>query len=378
MQAFVENMGPAVRGITRLDIDSQTVKRSSVAALATLLSLLAPMCPALKVLLVSGDVGPALLMAFGTACPSLYRLEVTSGVVASSILQELHVMMPSLTHCRIPDPPLVAMTGWRPCFPQPCVASILTSTSLTHMYLGACELEPKHWNALHVGLQALECTYKTQQSTALKPMTDLRRLALHCNTSQRHSHVRASDLVMILGAAQQLQALDLCAKIMVRAPTDWLLTYISLDFLSHSIEDLIILHNRILAGLAVTSNLGEEKETKGLNILLQEDLEEDEFHESMPSFPAFTGLSTRLVGNSVCTTLHKLTNMFPNLTSLVLGKSNDTFESNSTDLLQLAACPFLQRLNLGYTRGAKNMLATVRSHLPSLKELKLSVCTNNA
>ncbi|MEW5317915.1 MAG: hypothetical protein WDW38_009177 [Sanguina aurantia] len=388
MSCFLHAMRPAIQHITRLELDSGAMYSSSD-CLGQLLSLLAPACPALQQLTVTGDLGRRMLVAFGKNCSKLSSLEVTD--VSCSTLHQLHLIMPSLTHCRVP-----ALPGTRPCdnTPPKCCLSLLSCTTLTHVDIGAGALTAKLWRALPLGLRELRCHLARKPPAGLKALPRLQTLHLECD---RLGRVDVCDVVAVLRISPQLGKVQLWPGV-IHEPCNWSYS-ISTPHLclpsppSHPgtrIPDLIHLNERVLAGLAVSSSScrGDILFEGVVVSLLDDELGDDErgtdgLVASLPPLTAFTCLILEEFRErgELSTVTKGLAAAFPNLETLVIDQSLQLSEAGgvvymeNSDLRGFAGLKLLQQLSLRCVHVEPMQLAMLCSRSASLASLWLRECT---
>lgn len=355
-------MGPAIKNVTHLDVHSEPMHSSAVQAAATLLSLLAPACPALQQLTVRGDVGRGLLAALGASCPRLSSLEI--GDASNSNLQQLHVVMPHLTHCKINQFKI---------FPERWCLSVLSCASLTHLVLCGSRLSAEVWRAFPSGMTSLECCLQDSPLTGLTALPSLLHLTLNC--SPQFNTAQLQSIIPVLHSLPNLQQLHLRT-----GATD--AAYIGLECAAARLPDVMHLHTRATAGLTMTMAGKGGEVCLGLYLCLGEDglLDQEggedlcsvaDFVASLPPCPAIAGVCISDISyDSVRSTTH-LGSRFPRLSRLDISCAAVL---DQEDLVLLAACSSLQRLSLRRTEFTVVDLAMLCSRLPLLKVLQLQEC----
>lgn len=385
-------MENAIRSLTHLDIISPFSIRSDTAEpMAALLSLLAPMCPALQQLQVKGDVSRGLLVAFGESCRNLFSLKLVTGVSSDNL--QLNLIMPRLTHCCYraahgDDTPESYPDGAYEYYRnsqdlvEPCCLALLSNTSLTHIDFGFITLRDEMWHALPPGLQSLRCALSDNMYTPpadLVMMEKLQQLELCCSNGVK---VDLGHLVQILSVAPAVRILhmtgwdpDIRGNMSHSGDPH---TFIEVCITRDSISDLHFLHDRVLAGLAVTSATLEGEIVAGVSLNLISTrkfgaVEEQffSFMENLPPFPEVSGLQVRCIENTrgEYPSITKLiASTFPSLTCLRIGDRH----IKDVDLVHLRVLAGLKFLSLPAAQLTTTALGFLCSRLDSLGVLHLT------
>ncbi|MEW5318042.1 MAG: hypothetical protein WDW38_009295 [Sanguina aurantia] len=121
LNAITTELGPALQHVTRLELDVQDAcsdsdsssSSSSVrldasfthpSTLSSVLVVVAHACPAVRQLRVAGNIGRAVLQHLGAYCPHLASLEVVCEDVPLASLEDMHLLLPHLTHLTLLPP----------------------------------------------------------------------------------------------------------------------------------------------------------------------------------------------------------------------------------------------------------------------------------
>lgn len=384
---FLYAMGPAIRSITQLRIQTQRMHSSPVEKIATLLCPLAQKCPAVRKLIIVGDIGRPMLKAVGASCCNLSSLELTG--VSASAVQQLHLIMPHLTHCCLPSPTATAMPLDGNKAPA-CCRGILSCITLTHLDIGLYTLTSKLWKALPFALQELTCCLTRKPPSSLRILPNLRRLKLQCHMVNQ---VNLCDAVAVIRVAPQLEGLELCGEGEASLESSsCIVPHLSVPVFTSNpgsrVSDLVLLHQRVAAGLKVHSTLRGGGSFQGVLLSLLDDTLEtgDEdaggFVASFPPFPAFTGLMLEeFKRGDVSTASKALGAAFPNLTTLVIDlfsstEQDEVIELENRQLVNLGGCLVLQHLCLEYVKVTPIQLAMLCPRLPFLRSLHLKQCSD--
>lgn len=372
-------MGSAIRSITRLELESQCMQSSSAADIAELLSLLAPACPAVQQLQVAGDIRRRVFAALGASCNSLSCLQVKHGVT-SEALQQLHLLLPRLTHCSIAAQlPIDAAAA------EQCCLGLLSCSSLTHVNLGSRCLTPKMWRALPPGLRELQCSLECSPPTSTT-FPNLQHVK--CQYRLSDCDLELAKLVAFLRLAPELHTLLLSLN--EREPSeDHSHGEISVDTAAHlavpcssgSIQDLLYLHERVMAGLAISSAFRGGGVSKGVNICMEDNEDDVGFQDDgiagflamLPAMPAFSRLIlwSMIAQPSFASITQGVTAAFPNITSLAIELAQTVTSENLTHLGALSA---LQHLYVNEAHVTTSSLIMLCNRMPHLKVLTLEEC----
>lgn len=371
LRCFLHSMAASVSSITTLGIDILGVSNSSAGEVSLLLSLLAPACPALQHLQLTGDVGRGLLAALGACSSKLTSLEVMHGV-SSEALQQLHLLLPSLTHCRVEGTP----TSWRNSHTRPCCLSLLSCISLTSLDVGSCSLTLEMWHALPESLRELGCSLPKEPLVGLRLLKSLHLFRYCCNFTGNLVHVNC--LVPVLREAPNLECLVMSNGKDNNHGSNLVFQFYS-PCASSSIPDLVYLHDRILSGLAVTSTLhGVQRKHSGVTLefwMYEGNMGEypsmAEYLAALPHFPAFKGvnLDGGMQGLSMESLMQGVKAVFPNLEVLGLAKA-----IRNRDLTHLNLFTALQYLTLGGAQVSLVALSILCTQMPQIKVLCLNWC----
>lgn len=353
----------AIMHITQLILNTKSIHSSSVEDLTSLLSPLAAVCPNIKQLQLTGPVERELLAMFGTSCEQLSSLVVSD--TQSDALQQLHLIFQNLTHVQFLDDDVInCQTSLTPVSGSPFLP-ILSCTSLTHVDFGSRMLAPEVWQALPPALQELHCSLKHTGEPRFPILINLQRLTLH-------GFVRLEDIAAILHRAPQLTLLKLHSS-----ESDF--PDIGVACFSRpksGVQDLVMLHNRILAGLEVESTCSGEPAFQGVMLWMPKDRawRSDSVLEawstgSLPPFSAFTGvLLMDMHYEQLALLLLEFPRVFPNLQRLVIYTEQSWSDAG---LMRIGACSSLQHLKLILKNGATITLAQLAMLVPRLPNLKV-------
>lgn len=387
-------MQAVIRGVKHLDIMTPSITSTSAEAMTKLLSLLVAAFPALQHLCVNGDVGTNLLALFGAGCFKLSSLKVMTELTGDSP-QHLNMIMPRLTHCvcGFTDPPSFPTRNSHPSKAGPLCLAFLSCLNLTHLDVGPLTPSPDMWHALPPRLSHMHCALSIGPPAGLHMLENLQQLELYCTDKLG---INLAFLVSVLRVAPQIWNLHLSD--VVREVN--FMDYRDQEFETNqsrigvsctascrqdSILDLIFLHNRVLAGLKVTSHSLKGGGYKGVSFTLRsgEPTQVDRCNANnldpkddismlvnqLPILQAFNGVE--LFCDPMCghhLMLSSLAVKFPNLWSLRLHSCSIT---EYDDLVPLRACTVLQHLALLDTDVTLLDATMLCTHLRSLKELVL-------
>lgn len=385
LRIFLREMGAAFRSITQLGINTQSTYSSSNSDMSIMLLQLAAACPAMQRLQVWGDIGRDPLAAFGAACPNLSCLHL-SHELSSQTLQQLHLILPSLTQVRVQPPPSYRQYA----FGQPPAGlyflSLLTCASLTDIDVGHCSLTPEMWHALPTGLRALHCAFGREVICFSKTLDNLKYFGCYCQIDR--NHVEGTCLVAVLHAAPGLLSLTLLGgggRMNIKNPRTHMSTVV-MGCWPSDLPDLMYLHDRVAAGLNVTSTLNNGEDFCGLYLTLWHEAPPGfgpnrvpaQFMASLPQLPAVSGLVLDVVEgiegalqDLSTLTISSIIARFPNLTHLTISHGDGT---GLNKLVNLAACKGLQYLCLENVLVTPMQLAMLCSHLVYLKSVELNAC----
>lgn len=366
LRCFLLGMGPAITNVGHLEIHSGPMHSCALHAAATLLSLLAPACPALQQLTVRGDVGRPLFAALGVSCARLSSLEISE--VSNSYLESLELMMPHLTHYKLS---LSREPGkwWR----------YVSCASMTHLVLCESRLTAEVWRALPSGLTSLECCLEDNPLTGLTIVPSLQHLTLNCGQHSNIAELRS--IIPVLHALPRLQQLHLRTGATGAA-------YMALNCAAARLPAVIYLLTRATAGLTMTMAGKGGEVSQGVYLSLTErgfeiqdaELDEDggedicsvaDFVASLPPCPEVAGVwILETTFDSERSAMH-IGSRFPRLSHLDMSRAAVL---DQEDLVLLAACSSLQHLSLGKADVTVVDLAMLCSRLPLLKVLQLQEC----
>lgn len=369
-------MGPAISTVTHLNINTSVIGSSEMEGVPVLLGLMACACPALHELNVSGNISRDVLAAFGSSCQSLSCLTLTHLTERSSTtLQQLHMLLPQLTCCRLLEQPITF--GTADLCAQACCEALLLCTSLTHLDVGSCILTAETWSALPFGLVRLKCTLGRESSKEVNKPNSLHHLDVCCDA---RGCVDLRSLIAALCVAPQLQRLTLCRE--AHAGPDHIMPRIYVPCMIdgaplRQIEMLMHLHNLVVAGLQVSSSLRVRDSFEGVTLSLGAGPDSDEnrsvgeFLARLPPFPAFAGLvlNDRVDPYSEHLSLKGIATTFPNLTLFVVSTKNIQI----ADMEELGGLKLLKKLVLASTESLPDAdhLDQLCTSLACLKELCL-------
>lgn len=370
-------MGPAISGITRLEIDASLCS-DSAEVLAVLLSQLAPVCPALQQLNVKGDIGRGLLSALGEACSKLSCLEVVEGM-ADDALQQLHLVLPALTQVKIPNPALDE--GSSLSTKSFCLA-LLSCTSLTSLDVSTSKLSASMWQALPTGLRELCCSLDDETPAGLRVLESLEHFQCLCNPAGNYTCL--GSLVSVLRIAPHLKHLRVSGHAGNVDDGSSLVSEVCTACVMSSIQDLVYLNDHVFSGLSVTSTLCVgQVDFPGLNLSLFASLVRvdnevaaeglEQYLAALPPLPAFTGLALACwdIRENVCTLARCIAAVFPNLKALHLSLPGSV---GSRDMQHLGCFTALEHLSLEQADVSLTCLAVLCTHMPSLQSLCLKEC----
>lgn len=370
---FLSGLGPAVRGITFLAIDTTGIEGSNEEDMTVLVSQLATACPALQTLQFAGNVSRSLLAAFGTACPAICSVNLISSLPHST-LQQLHLILPNLTNICIRG---ALSQGILPTLPAPCCLSLFTCTTLALFNIGSCFLAPETWYVLPCQLKQLGCALETEPLVGLQVLSNLKRFDCFCQPFQ--NRVEGLSLLAVLRAAPLLEFLHLQGE--GRENFHAIMSSVVLQCSPSMIPDLMYLHQRVSNGLRIGSVLTSEEYLSGLNLNLCDPSPRMsgrkvlKFMASMQPLPKFTGLTLDVVecisiagDDHTQTITSMIPEKFPNLICLSICLCDD---ASLDSLVHLAACKCLEFLCIENGRVTLAQLARLCAHLPSLKIIQL-------
>lgn len=333
-----------------------------------LLSLLAPACPSLQQLQLTGNIGRGLLTTFGAHCKQLTCLEITEGVEEESLTQ-LHQILPKLTHCKI------AQGHWWGAHQRSdttrCCRSLLTCTTLTSLDLSDTIPAPEVWREPPPGLRDLRCMLS---KTLPRGLVFGELKSLQCGLAN-NGGVMLEDIAAFLRMAPQLERVKLVAREAIVNP---FAPAIEVNIQASTASDLVYLHERVSSGLAVTSPLYTSANLPGLNlkIVCEQDVEFTfaDYLATLPIFNApgaFTGLSLWSYKPEPCfpSVVKVIAARFPQVTTLAFRFDAGTLTIK--DLKHLALFPAVQRLSLRYADLTESSLAILCSRMASLKYLQI-------
>lgn len=372
LRCFTHGMGAAIRSITQLEIDTESMGSDTVERVAGMLSLLPPAIPALQHLQLAGNIGRGLLVAFGAACSNIFRLTVADGVSCEPLAQ-LHLLIPGLTHCKVQAPPTTG--DWLPQIAS-CCLPLLSCTSLTSVDVGHCTLPLEVWHALPPGLSKLHCAVAPEPLAGLRLMESLHHFSCHCTFTG--NLVEMCSLVAVLRVTPALVSLSVDGWGSESERSSFL-SEVYLTCAAASVPDLVFFNARVTSGLVVTSTWCAGGASQGVNLSLSlwadnaEYGDITEFLAILPPLTAITGLilCSNLLRHSMTLVSRGIAAVFPNITALVL----ELPESISTkDLTHLGSFTALQHLSLRDAEVTPASLAMLCSRLLALRELRLEGC----
>lgn len=215
MQDFISGVASSLVTVTTLNLATHTSERLTAAvkgaltqSLSTMLASLAPACPQLQNLVVSGVLSEESVEQFAAHCPHICQLDVEPGTISVHALQQLHQLLPKLHsftfHERFdfdePSP------GYRRAFPaavKTAAAALSSCVSLKHLNLACCDLDSSMWEQLPPNLESL-CG-----SSCDAPPATLDRKLRSLLTLKMGEPSRLLDVNRILLMAPNLKSLDL-------------------------------------------------------------------------------------------------------------------------------------------------------------------------
>lgn len=373
--SFTAGLGPAIRSITHLEIDSSAVNTTCVAGVAALLYPLAAACPGMKRLTVTGNIGRAFLAAVGTSCLNLSCLVLVQTVpltIPSSgrlryapvrcaqgdTLRDLHQILPFLTHVRLP---VAADHRTSPDYTAARVLEALQSClSLTCLDLGLCRLPSGTLQAFPPGLRVLRCFLGSILAVNLKGLENLWHLTLY---SYSNGKIDMLDAVAVLRVAPHLRTLTLSGKgsqplvggALPEMPHMilWFSHFLAIELRT----GLVYFQRRVSAGLAVNSTVNGDLHHDGVMLLMQSDPSVtsgnviNDFLAYLSPLPAFISLTLRHPKSSnFPEAIDSIAEAFPNLTSLAVDFNSceqiSLKEQSDLGLACLDTCTSLRHLNL--------------------------------
>lgn len=376
---FLSEMGPAIRSITRLELESTFVYGNSTEAVAVLLTQLAPACPALQQLRVTGDIGRPVFAALGASCNSLSCLELMRGV-SDEAIEHLHLLLPRLTRARYTDARVLRsnpLIGYQLC------NSLSESTSLTHLDIGPSILSQGMWDILPIGLRELHCSLQGDppKCEGHRTYPALQHIKSQCGPGRQ---LKLSVLAAVLRLAPALQSVSLTYKVDELSFSGILacsVAKLSVNCSPNSIPDLIFVHERVMAGLSVTAALHGEKPVDGTCLFVKhnapdqasQECEVEEFMLMLPPLPAVNSLVLWSVTgqSSIPSITQGITSSFPNLTSLSVELHTPV---SNADLLHLSSLTGLQHLALDEACVTTASLLMLCNRMPQLQSLCLQDC----
>lgn len=164
------------------------------------------------------------------------------------------MLLPRLTHCSIVVRLLVIAAA-----DEQCCLGLLSCSSLTHVNLGSRCLTPQMWRALPSGLRELQCSLECTPPTSTT-FPDLQHVKCQCSLS--NCDLELAKLVLFPRLAPELTTLLLLlndrgvyedlSRVEIAFCTAAHLA-IAIPCSPGSIQDLLYLHERVMAGLAITS-----------------------------------------------------------------------------------------------------------------------------
>lgn len=384
-------MQAAIRSLTHVKFTfPYSIHSKTAEPMTLLLSQIAPMCPALQKLQITGEFSRGLLVAFGESCINLSYLKLVTG--SSESLQQLSLVMPHLTHCsyRVPhtEPLVGSYDGDAVEYfrleevletAEPCCVALFSCATITHMDIGFIALSDGIWDALPEALQSLRCSVDGfGVCNASLKAEKLQQLEICCIDGYETS---LRELVQILSLAPAVKGLNLLGWDQDKAGC-WHVTndahlFIDVDLTSQGILDLVFLHDRVLAGLSVTAEDLEGRIVAGVSLFMAryelgntDDLLK-EFMAKLPPFPAFCGLKVCCPPRDPSTQAPSITKLitaaFPGLTSLRI----IDHVIQDRDLLHLKECAALQYLRLPSAGVSSAALEDLCTRLNSLEVLRL-------
>lgn len=395
LSCFVHGIAKVVSSLTHLQLTLSSSEDHTPESMTELLSLLATACPALQQLYVEGDISMSLLAVFGASCPDISSIKmVTEALSAPS--EKLQQLFPRLTHycCQSAEgdeskdlsdvgEDVDQVTDKFADAGVSCSA-LLPCAPLTHMDFGMLPLTPEMWHALPQGLQLLRCCVSKTGSTppaGLRALKSLQHLELYCTHTME---VELGQVVLVLRVAPNARTLTLssCEKNQTGPRGDEaadIQTCIRVLCLRDSIPKLSFLHDRMLAGLGVTSNSLQERSFAGVRLMTRHRdngglVEEDNiswFLEKLPPFAAFKGLELIFANNAVHrepSITQRIAAAFPNLTFLRI----HSYPITNDDLVHLEGCAALQHLYLSSVEVNARGVFMLCTRLTSLEVLQLS------
>ncbi|MEW5319448.1 MAG: hypothetical protein WDW38_010599 [Sanguina aurantia] len=270
LRLFLMVMRTAIQNVWRLELTLTAMDHRSADDVAQLMDLVVLATPSLQQLKVTGFVSRALLASFGASCTKLCNLEVSGG--PTKLWQDLHSIMPGVTELGVREfhRPYshVSKRAIASCLSQ------LSSTVLTHLNLGPFTPTLSMWNALPNRLKQLHCTLDggipddVRVLDSLTHLTYLRttRLGMPIHRANRFALRTLAD---ILRLAPQLKSVTLVGEVDSAAPTPDI-PHVMAECTRFTFKNLLLLHERVLAGLVVTSTLGPAAHGLHLHLWIEE------------------------------------------------------------------------------------------------------------
>lgn len=383
LRCFTRGLGTGIlRCVTRVEIilqsmSNQAPSESGVLAvalrpcwelgLAALFITLAPACPSLQQLRITGGLDRGLLEVFGEeACSKLTRLEVEA--LSRDALEDLDLIMPNLRHCT-----LIAPDPGAPLTEAICCSAILSCASLTSIDLGTCRAYFDDSHPFPSGLVELMCSLGPRQPRGLRSLSSLLRLSIRCNLDEKN--VELDSLAAFLHAAPALQSLHILGVEPQDSETFSL--SVSMTCVPESIADLALLSDRICSGLAVTVTHAPVGGAQPLvtGIVLQLNDLQSGFLASLPQLRGFESiiLSETAEASTPGDILNGIHTAFPSLSSLVVAHM---YELGDLHLSSLSACSSLRELTLEWADVTAHGVTTLCCCLPTLLVLTVVRCLN--
>lgn len=366
-QNFLLAAGPALQSVTTLDLELAGTFRLDYKLeepetrlelekeMGTLLGPLPKLCPLVRTLKVTGDVGAPLLAAFGALCEHLTCLDAAN--LDPSTAERLHELLPrvTVTHLRLYDRDYQCIRRITALLPAISTCRTLTTLDIPDHELTeqVCRALPPSIQELHVG-----------NGCGSWNMGGVVPRGFHLPSLRvvtGPGYFPLCKLANLLRAAPNLQYIEMCD---VMVPCS-----------GKQIPDLVLLHARISAGLVVKNTHEDSPHPEGVMLQLMDspDLSETryqpsvimDFMQRLPVFELFRNVS---LGKVEPSQLASLARVFPRMQMLYVSGVTQSSKLYSLAVLSLQTL----ELRVEWTRLTALELGMLCFHIPSLQHLYVS------
>lgn len=381
---FSQELKHPLSTVLQLEINANVIGAASLEVRSMMFLPLVQACPALLVLKLAGDPGQLLLAECGARCNQIFSLQLTD--VPSSVMKDVGVKLPKLTHACIPAPS--SRTSHAEFAPQSCLHLCLCA-SLTHLDVDVRILTPSMWDALPAGLRKLRCSAKASVPVGMRNLPNLKHLCLCCH-SDAQVELWAAECLVVL--APRLKSLDLCVAGAAFHGSNCVIPHLCVDRYTSRAActgHLKFLNQREQAGLEFTTTFLTQGPNFGAVLSLANDqigtdplVDTPGFVASLPPLPGFRGLILeKFEAKELFSILPALAVTFTNISTLVIDMVLQTQQQSrwmvqlqSSDLTCLGACSVLKHLYLESVQITPHQILMLCPCLKALEFLRLFNC----